>query len=248
MRMPIRRFLEEAGLSQGMKVLDIGCGAGDVSVLAAEIVGPSGSIVGIDLNGAILDTARARVSEGELTNVTFQQARIPDGLKDVAADFDALVGRRVLCYIPSPHEALQALLAHMPSGGIVAFSEVDWTVWSQNSFPLSPAFDEVWGWIYKAFEAGGNEMAMGTKLYQVFVDSGLPEPTMRAEAGIGPASALNFPLTLLRSVRETILREGIASAEDTEPEAVRARLTKELTATKSVITGGFEVRAWATKP
>jgi hypothetical protein len=71
---------------------------------------------------------------------------------------------------------------------------------------------------------------------------------MRAEAGIGPASALNFPLTLLRSVRETILREGIASAEDTEPEAVRARLTKELTATKSVITGGFEVRAWATKP
>src|SRR6185295_18276921 len=113
LRLSITRFLEDAGIETGMKVLDVGCGAGDVSFLAAELVGPRGRVVGIDLNDAILETARTRAREAGHGNVTFLNKRIPDGLSGLDTDFDAVIGRRVLCYIPSPDEALRALLTRV---------------------------------------------------------------------------------------------------------------------------------------
>jgi ubiquinone/menaquinone biosynthesis C-methylase UbiE len=54
------RFLQDAGISRGMKVLDVGTGAGDVALLAADLVGRDGIVVGIDVNAELVETARAR--------------------------------------------------------------------------------------------------------------------------------------------------------------------------------------------
>ena len=43
-----RQLFEQAGISQGMRVLDVGCGSGDVAFLAADLVGLSGEVVGVD--------------------------------------------------------------------------------------------------------------------------------------------------------------------------------------------------------
>ena len=61
-----RRLLEDAGITRGMKVLDVGSGAGDVTLLAAELVGPDGTVVGVDSNPLLLETARQRVQEAGL--------------------------------------------------------------------------------------------------------------------------------------------------------------------------------------
>src|SRR5215510_2378967 len=66
-----RRFFQAAGIGPGMKVLDIGSGAGDVALLIADLVGPSGSVVGVEMNESILETARARVESAGWRNVTF---------------------------------------------------------------------------------------------------------------------------------------------------------------------------------
>jgi len=58
------RLLRNAGIEAGMRVLDLGCGAGDVSVLAAELVGPEGSVVGIDRSQEVLNVAKERAREG----------------------------------------------------------------------------------------------------------------------------------------------------------------------------------------
>ena len=50
--------LKLAGLGPGMRVLDVGCGAGDVSLLAASIVGPSGSVTGVDMNADTVKLAQ----------------------------------------------------------------------------------------------------------------------------------------------------------------------------------------------
>ena len=55
-----RRLLDNAGLGEGMRVLDLGCGAGDVTLLAAERVGPSGLVVGIDRDARSHDAANER--------------------------------------------------------------------------------------------------------------------------------------------------------------------------------------------
>ncbi len=95
-----RRFFEAAGIGAGMTVLDIGSGAGDVALLLADLVGPRGRVVGVDMNPAILETARARAASAGFANVTF----IAGEAGDVAGDtrFDAVAGRYVLMYVPEP--------------------------------------------------------------------------------------------------------------------------------------------------
>src|SRR5215216_3225626 len=63
-----RRFFMAAGIGAGMKVLDVGSGAGDVALLLADLVGPRGRVVGVEMNPEILDTARARVASVGWTN------------------------------------------------------------------------------------------------------------------------------------------------------------------------------------
>src|SRR5690554_6309973 len=67
-----RRLFEAAGIGAGLRVLDVGSGAGDVALLLADLVGPRGQVTGIDLNATILETARARAQAAGRQNVTFQ--------------------------------------------------------------------------------------------------------------------------------------------------------------------------------
>lgn len=65
------RLLRDAGIGAGMRVLDLGCGVGDVSFMIARLVGETGRVVGLDSDARALDTARQRASEGELSNTDF---------------------------------------------------------------------------------------------------------------------------------------------------------------------------------
>ncbi len=92
-----RRLLEDAGITSGMKVLDVGSGAGDVALLAAELVGPRGTVVGAHSNPLILETARQRVRAAGLENTSFVSTDISRLALD--EDFDAVVGRCVLFFL-----------------------------------------------------------------------------------------------------------------------------------------------------
>jgi ubiquinone/menaquinone biosynthesis C-methylase UbiE len=61
-----RRFLKEAGVVSGMRVLDVGSGAGDVALLAAELVGTTGEVLGVDRSSEALSTASARAAAASL--------------------------------------------------------------------------------------------------------------------------------------------------------------------------------------
>jgi SAM-dependent methyltransferase len=76
------RLLRAAGLAPGMRVLDVGCGAGDVAMLAAALVGPAGSVVGVDRSGAAVELARHRAAAAGLANVEF----VPGDLAEYAAE------------------------------------------------------------------------------------------------------------------------------------------------------------------
>ena len=57
-----RQLFEQAGIGLGMRILDVGSGAGDVAFLAAELVGPNGNIIGVDRVGVAVHWATARAS------------------------------------------------------------------------------------------------------------------------------------------------------------------------------------------
>src|SRR6266536_5425293 len=88
------RFFREAGISAGQRVLDLGSGVGDVAMLAARLVGPSGEVVGVECDPRSLDRARARVAEAGLRNVSFIQSDVNQ--IQSSKPFDAAVGRFIL--------------------------------------------------------------------------------------------------------------------------------------------------------
>src|SRR6184192_495785 len=93
-------FLQDAGIVSGMRVLDIGCGMGDVTMLVAQLVGPAGRVVSIDLDQASVETAQNRALAAGLDNATFHCADILAFADN--EPFDAVVGRLVLEFLPDP--------------------------------------------------------------------------------------------------------------------------------------------------
>src|SRR6201988_1956147 len=88
------RFFREAGIGPGQRVLDLGSGVGDVAMLVARLVGPSGEVVAIERDPKSIAKARARVTEAGFHNVSFSESdvgKIPHG-----KPFDAAVGRFIL--------------------------------------------------------------------------------------------------------------------------------------------------------
>src|SRR5208282_5269954 len=116
-----RAFLQEAGLSVGMRILDIGSGAGDVAFLAADLVGQNGTVIGTDKVAAAVAAATANARERGLGNVSFQVGD-PAGMS-FEQPFDAVVGRYVLLFQTDASAMLQALARKVRPGGLIVFHE-----------------------------------------------------------------------------------------------------------------------------
>jgi ubiquinone/menaquinone biosynthesis C-methylase UbiE len=242
-----RQYLIEAGIAPGMRVLDVGSGVGDVPFLAAELVGPSGEVVGVDRSPDALGLARSRAKERSLANVTFRE----NELSAMAFDqlFDAAIGRYVLCFQPDPAALLRKISHLVRPGGIVLFHEPDRK--QMRSYPPVPTYDTISEWIDETFRRTGMDVRMGIKLYSTFLAAGLAEPTMRLHATIGGAKALDevhfeadVAVTLATAMEET----GVATADELGADSLVDRIVQEMTANQSVIVGRAEIGGWTRLP
>src|SRR5262249_22184172 len=168
-------ILRLAGIRPGMRVLDLGCGAGDVSLLAAKLVGPAGGVVGIDRAEEPLGVARKRAAAAGLANVSFEHA---DGASFVSDQlFDALVGRFVLMYLPDPSAGLRYLVEKVRPGGVIVMQEMMQSV--AQATPAVPLASRCIEWIKQTMRLSGVTPDFGLRLPMVFRAAGLPMPTMR---------------------------------------------------------------------
>jgi SAM-dependent methyltransferase len=230
-----------------MHVLDIGSGAGDVAFLAAELVGPSGQVVGVDQSLDALDLARSRAKEQSLDNVTFRQSEFSAMAFD--QPFDAAIGRYVLCFQPDPLALLRKISGWVRQGGIVLFHEPDRA--QMRSYPPTPIYDKTCEWVGETYRRTGVDIRMGIKLYSTFLAAGLAAPTMRLHAVIGGASALDeVHLDADQAVvlAADIERTGVATADELGADTLIDRITQEMSANQSVIVGRAEIGAWTLSP
>lgn len=241
-----RRFFIDAGLAPGMRVLDIGSGAGDVALLAAELVGPTGRVVGVDLNDAALAVARERARAAGLAHVEFVAGDAREAA--VGEGFDAVVGRLILMYLGDPAAALRAFARRLKPGGIVAFQDYTIRVAWQ---PDSALWWQVDDWIHAVGRRAGIEMEMGHKLRRAFLDAGLPAPRLRLDARIGGGpdfDGYEEAASVLRSLLPLVLKFGIATAEEVDIDTLEDRLRAEMVAANGVVKMPDLVGAWARVP
>ena len=103
-------------LRTGETVLDIGCGAGVDSIIAATMVGPDGRVVGMDLIPEMLERARDNLRKTSLENVTFQEGSAED-LPFPEASFDVVISNGVFNLVPDKEEALKDVIRVLKPGG-----------------------------------------------------------------------------------------------------------------------------------
>ena len=244
-----RRMLTMAGLESGMKVLDIGSGTGDVAMTAAELVGPEGSVVGVDMNPEILETARARAREGGLANVEFVAGDART--LDLGDDFDALIGRQVLMYMADPADALRQLTARLRPGGIVAFQEVDFSPYRQTYHDDTPLMNQLVDWGLGVFERSGAHTGMGFDLYGAYVEAGLPEPFMHFESPVGGPegwAGYSFIANSFRSLVPLLEQFGMATADEVDVDTLAERVRQEVVASRRPLRLPPHVTAWTRLP
>jgi SAM-dependent methyltransferase len=240
-----RDVLVHAGVRPGMKVLDVGCGAGDVTLLAASLVGPAGSVMGIDRAANALETARTRATRWGFRNVSFTAA---DAVSFSASDpFDAVVGRLVLLYLSDPAEAVRSLARCVRSGGIVAFMELDLS--SVRTTPELPLFRKCVTWLRATFERSGAQVDMGTRLHHVFRAAGLAAPEMRLLGRVearGDSPVFDNLTATLRSLLLAMQRLGVATPDEVGIDSLAERLRMEAARSSAVVIPPCVIGAWTT--
>jgi len=239
-----RDTLSRAGLSTGMRVLDIGCGAGDVSMIAAEIVGPEGYVLGIDSANRALSPARARAAQADYEWLDFAQADVDTYRSEPL--FDAVIGRFILMYVADPAATLKRVATFVRPGGIVAFIEMD--IDQAGAIPEMTLLRTHIDWMAATYRKAGAEPNMGSKLYAAFRAAGLaPRLFGSCRVESGPDSvAYDFAAETLRSLLPAMQRHGITTAHDVQIDTVAARLREAALAGDHCILMPRLIGAWAT--
>ena len=243
------RMLRRAGIGAGMHVLDIGCGAGDVSFLISALVGPEGSVTGVDLDGDAIGVAEQRRAAQGLTNVSFRLAvaRFPDA----GPVFDAAVGRFDLMFMPDPTEALRLFAKRVRRGGILAFCE---QVASVTATPAGqqPVLAALLALFTSTFQRSGARPDIGAELYPRMRDAGLqPDPRPLAEFVLHPArDAGTYRRWALfaRSMLPKIVEYGLGTEEEIRHSVEHDLREELLAATGLVPLSWLMIGQWARVP
>jgi ubiquinone/menaquinone biosynthesis C-methylase UbiE len=236
------------GIAPGMRVLDIGCGAGDVAMIAANLVGPSGAVVALDRDPQNIAFARGRAAQANLANIEFRESDIMRFTD--AQPFDAIVGRYILLFLPDRVEALRHLMNGLRPGGIVAFIEPDFSV-PFRSEPTAPLFSKATEWARAVTRANNVNIDSGPGLLRVFREAGLVRTKMDCRTILGGGTeceVYELFTGVVRSLLPAIEAHKIATREEVDIDTLEQRIRAEAIELGSVLFGYTNFAAWAIKP
>jgi ubiquinone/menaquinone biosynthesis C-methylase UbiE len=240
------RLLVDAGIGVGMRVIDVGCGRGDVSFLVARLVGEQGQVLGVDRDARSLAAARERARELNLSRVTFAEGDFC-ALSPEHGQFDGATGRRVLMYQPDPVEAIRRLADALRPGGLVVVQEHDSLMVPARLTSL-PLHERVHRWIWRTVEREGANVHMGFHLASVLEQAGLNVEQVRAEAIVQTPRAYYAVGPIVRAMLPRIVQQGVASEEEVNVDSLDERLVEELKKSNATYVGDMVFGAWARKP
>jgi ubiquinone/menaquinone biosynthesis C-methylase UbiE len=241
---PTQALMEAAGLRDGMRILDLGSGAGDMSFVVADIVGDAGEVVGIDRAPEAVAAATARAERLGRANVRFVLRDIHEPVDDGA--FDAVVCRLVLMHVPDPSAVLRTQSAAVRPGGIVAPIESD--ISRARMIPATPLASQALSWVKAAHEQAGTEIALGPRLWQVLEQAGLtPTGMLAIQPYFGPGDPLGHAQLagIVRTLLPVLERTGIAAADDIDIDTLEGRLRDDMETAHAVFAFPALTCAWA---
>jgi len=233
-------LLRMSGIGPGMRVLDLGTGLGHVAFQVAEMVGPEGSVVGVDREAPSLAVAESRR--------TSDTVRFADGdVRTVRFDepFDAIVCRLLVLHLPGAVDVLRHHRDNLRPGGLMVVLDSD--NGSARAEPEVELVRQVNDWIEAAFRAAAADPRIGARLIPLLRDAGYADVTAIGLQGyIAPGDPPGAALLtgVVRTLAPTIVANGIATEEEMGLDTLDERLRLQIEAARAVLLPPTIVGAW----
>jgi ubiquinone/menaquinone biosynthesis C-methylase UbiE len=238
-----RSVLERIGLSTGMTCLDLGCGPGQVMRLMAEHVGPSGRVVGIDVDDR-LGTEMLSILHGSgYDQCSFIAGNVQDLEKIETGYFDLVFARFLLLHLANPIQALRKMYSRVKQGGKIVVQ--DFYFPTMDSYPTVEALAEFGTVFFGVYNKEGRETRMGLKLPAFFIEAGIGAPDGTDVAGLLHTGGISMLAGVYRSVLPLALNHGITTQERSEWFFEEIR---KLTGTNHYVLSPSLISAWKQKP
>ena len=222
---PSARFFAEIGIAPGMRVLDVGCGNGDLSRFVARLVGPDGEVIAIDRSPEAMELSRTADAGLQAAPIHYRQADLADALPDLGR-FDAIVGRRVLMYLPVATATLARLAGLAKPGAIMAFQEHGRAGLPAGLGELA-LHRRLYDWLWDTVEAEGGDTGLALRLVDLMRAAGHGIEVARSEGVLLQEDEPSFLPTLAQAMLPRLVERGVASADELGLDTLAHRLEEE---------------------
>jgi|SRR5262245_12313411 len=207
------QLLNTVGLGTGMKCLDVGCGGGHVTIFMAHLVGPNGSVVGTDSDGAILALARQDAEAAKLDNVEFRHTDAAECPAE--EEYDLVYARFVLTHLSEPEKCLAAMARACKSQGFIVLEDIDFT--GNFCYPHCAAYEKYTELYQEVVYRRGGDPNIGRRLPGMLRQAGMQgvqvnvvQPTHMEGEGKKVSS-----ITMER-IASSVISEGLATVAEVE--------------------------------
>jgi ubiquinone/menaquinone biosynthesis C-methylase UbiE len=208
-----RRVLLQAGLRKGMRVADFGCGVGMATRMLAELVGPSGSVTGVDVDGDQLVQAQMWCERGAVRNVSFVQGDacrtgLPRG------SFDLVYGRFLLLHLLDPLRCLREMRNVLRPGGIIVVEDGDLATATSIPPTATDAFADLF---CRYGPLRGLDFSIGRSLYHKMIQAGFSDVGVEIhQPALARGENRSFLKWSVEEARTMFVEAGIITAEQLE--------------------------------
>ena len=238
----MERLLLDAGVGGTMRVLDVGCGVGDVTIMIARLLGEGGHVVGVDIDASALEKARARVDRSTRGSVEFALGDISE-LPASFGGFDAVVARRVLMYQADAASTLSSMRGVLKPGGLVIVQEHD-AARVLDERGLFPLHERVAGWIWQTVAREGADVHMGSGLYGLLRDAGVSVAGIQAEVVVETPESASTLAVVVRAILPRMVSHGVVRDGEVDVDDLERELSAEAASAGTVRLGDLVFSAW----
>jgi SAM-dependent methyltransferase len=244
---PTTLLLQRGGIRPGMRVLDLGSGPGDVAFQVAQMVGPDGSVVGVERDPAQIAVAMQRRDGFGFRNVDFRLGDARTFLDE--EPFDAAVCRLLLVHLPGVVDVLAHHLYSLRPGGV--FIAVDYDVAGMRALPEVELYSRLIKWIIAGFEYAHADVFVGMRFPLLFEQAGFRDVgTLGLQAFWPPRSshAAAYFVGVLRAMKDAIVNSGVATEEELGLDTLEQRLDDAFMSANAVFSLPTVVGGWGRRP
>jgi ubiquinone/menaquinone biosynthesis C-methylase UbiE len=204
-------------IAAGQRVLDVGCGPGLDTVAMAALVGPTGSVAGVDHDPAMVAAADARAEAAGIAEWTLHQVAEAARLPFAADSFDACRSERLFQHLPQPEQALAEMIRVTRHGGLVVVMDTDY-----STLTIDSRETDIERRLARYTTERLHSGYVARHLYGMFRRAGLLDVSVE----VSPQAFLRYPLARLGWLDE-VERQALATGIVTEEALARWRADLE---------------------